>query len=253
MEIRGGNFPVAKLGDSSKVQVGDWVVAIGNALGLAGEPTVTVGVVSALNRTVREPGDSPGSGPFLFDVIQTSAPVNPGNSGGPLVNLDGEVIGINTLIAGQLGPGIQAQGIGFAISTAVAKAIADQITTTGKVIHTYLGIHDRPLYPAAAARLGIPETRGVLVLDVISGSPADRSGLQPGDVITAVDGAAIASDIALAEVLRTRRPGDDITLSVVRNAQKMRVRVRLGQSRSGGPQAMSCEQREQPLRGLLTW
>src|SRR5581483_11366470 len=117
VQIDAPDLPVAALGDSSELQVGDWVVAIGNALGLPGGPTVTVGVVSALGRTIQEPGTRTNSaGPFLFDVIQTDAPINPGNSGGPLVDLDGQVVGISSVMAGQAEPGVQAQGIGFAIA-----------------------------------------------------------------------------------------------------------------------------------------
>jgi serine protease Do len=126
VQISGDNLPVVQLGDSRQVQLGDWVVAIGNALALPGGPTVTAGVVSALGRTVQEPaspgpgGGGPGqaqgqaAGPLLFDVIQTDAPINPGNSGGPLLDLQGRLVGINTLVAGQAEPGVQAQGIGFA-------------------------------------------------------------------------------------------------------------------------------------------
>ncbi|MDA8216009.1 MAG: trypsin-like peptidase domain-containing protein, partial [Dehalococcoidales bacterium] len=141
VKIDGSNLPVAKLGDSTQLQVGDWLVAIGNALALPGGPTVTAGVVSALGRTVQEPADQSGTpGPFLFDVIQTDAPINPGNSGGPLVNLNGQVIGINTLVAGQAETGVQAQGIGFAIAISTAKPIADELVANGKVVHPYLGI-----------------------------------------------------------------------------------------------------------------
>jgi S1-C subfamily serine protease len=113
LQISGSNLPVAEIGDSSQLQVGDWVVAIGNALALPGGPTVSAGVVSALGRTVQEPGsNSTGNGPFLFDVIQTDAPINPGNSGGPLVNLAGQVIGLNTLVAGQAEPGCRPRGSG---------------------------------------------------------------------------------------------------------------------------------------------
>jgi len=155
LKIDGQNLPVASFGDSSQLQVGDWVVAIGNALALSGGPTVSAGVVSALGRTVQEPGETSGSqGPFLFDVVQTDAPINPGNSGGPLVDLQGKVIGINTLVAGQAEPGVQAQGIGFAISIAAAKPIADQLVATGQATHPYIGVQQIPLNPVIANRLG---------------------------------------------------------------------------------------------------
>jgi S1-C subfamily serine protease len=233
LQISGSNLPVAEIGDSSQLQVGDWVVAIGNALALPGGPTVSAGVVSALGRTVQEPGSSStGNGPFLFDVIQTDAPINPGNSGGPLVNLDGQVIGINTLVAGQAEPGVQAQGIGFAISMAAAKPVADQLVATGKVVHASLGIQYVPLNPAIAFQLGIQQTEGIVVADVVAASPADDAGLRPKDVITAVDNTPLKSDSALAQFISTHKPGDQLTLTVLRGNQQMTVKVTLGEMQS---------------------
>jgi S1-C subfamily serine protease len=237
VQISSDNLPVANLAASSQLQVGDWVVAIGNALALPGGPTVTQGVVSALGRTVQEPGSNSGggaasqaqAGPFLFDVIQTDAPINPGNSGGPLVDLSGRVIGINTLVAGQAEPGVQAQGIGFAISIATAKPIADQLVNTGQVVHPYIGIQYVPLNPAIATQLGIPtSTQGVVVGAVQTGSPADRAGLQARDVITAIDGQQLSSDTALAEAVNAHKPGDTLSFSVLRNGQQTTIQVTLG-------------------------
>ncbi|MEJ2261924.1 MAG: trypsin-like peptidase domain-containing protein [Anaerolineales bacterium] len=229
VQIKGNNLPVAELGDSNQLQVGDWVVAIGNALALPGGPTVTAGVVSALNRNIQEPSSGSGSsGPFLFNVIQTSAPINPGNSGGALVSLSGQVIGINTLIATQAGPGVQAQGIGFAIAISTAKPIADQLVATGKVVHTYLGINYIPLSPGIAAQLGVQETHGVVIINVASGSPADTAGLRPKDVITAVDGKALKTESALAEIEHSHKPGDKLSLTVIRGSQTLHIEVTLG-------------------------
>jgi S1-C subfamily serine protease len=229
VQIQGSDLPVARLGDSRRLQVGDWVVAIGNALALQGGPTVTQGVVSALGRTVQEPGDrGGGAGPFLFDVIQTDAPINPGNSGGPLVNLHGEVVGINTLVAGQAEPGVPAQGIGFAIAIATAKPIADELAATGHVEHPFLGIRYISLNPAIAAQLGVPTKDGVLIVEVAANSPAAKAGLQPDDVITAVEGKAVQDASALAYVVTTHRPGERLTLTVVRGNQQRRVPLTLG-------------------------
>ncbi len=230
VQISGSNLPVAALGDSSQLQVGDWVVAIGNALALDGGPTVTAGVVSALGRTVQEPSDTSAQGPYLFDVIQTSAPINPGNSGGPLVNLAGQVIGINTLVAGQAEPGVPAQGIGFAISMAAAKPIADQLVATGKVVYPYIGISDVDLNPAIAAQLGTAEQEGIVIRRVASGSPASQAGLQRFDVIPAIDGKPLSGDSDLQRLLRSHKPGDTLTLSVVRGDQKLTVKVVLGEA-----------------------
>jgi S1-C subfamily serine protease len=230
VQISGSNLPVAELGDSSQLQVGDWVVAIGNALALPGGPTVSAGVVSALGRTVQEPGSSTStSGPYLFDVIQTDAPINPGNSGGPLVNLAGQVIGMNTLVAGQAEPGVQAQGIGFAISMAAAKPVADQLVATGKAVHASLGIQYVPLSPSIAFRLGIEQTQGIVVADVAAASPADTAGIQPRDVITAVNNIPLKSDADFAQFMSQHKPGDEVTLTVLRNNAPTSVKVKLGE------------------------
>ncbi|MDQ6672759.1 MAG: trypsin-like peptidase domain-containing protein [Chloroflexota bacterium] len=256
VQIQGDNLPVAALGDSGQLQVGDWVVAIGNALALPGGPTVTQGVVSALGRTVQEPGGQPGgqqpgqpggaqpggggaqgtpntgaqaAGPFLFDVVQTDAPINPGNSGGPLVDMQGRVIGINTLVAGQAEPGVQAQGIGFAISIATAKPIADQLVQSGHVVHPFIGIQYVPLNPALAARLGVQVQDGAVIGQVVPGSPAAAASLQPEDVITTIDGATLQGESALAEAINQHKPGDTISLGVLRNRQQVKVDVTLGE------------------------
>jgi S1-C subfamily serine protease len=229
VQISGSNLPVAKLGDSKKLQVGDWVVAIGNALALPGGPTVTAGVVSALDRTVQEPAGPTSQGPFLFDVIQTSAPINPGNSGGPLANLNGEVVGINTLVAGQAEPGVQAQGIGFAIAISTAKPIADQLVATGKVIHPYMGIGYIPLNPAIAAQLGIQAKEGVVIARVVPGSPAEKAGLQVREVITEVDGTPLTGESTLAQIINEHKPGDTLTLTVLKGTQQSTVKLTLGE------------------------
>jgi S1-C subfamily serine protease len=230
VQISGSNLPVAELGDSTQMRVGDWVVAIGNALALPGGPTVTGGVVSAMDRTIQEPATSSGTaGPFLFGLIQTDAPINPGNSGGPLVNLDGQVIGINTLGGGSTSSGTQTYGIGFAISMATAKPIADQLVATGKVVHPYVGIEYVPLSPAVSAQNGISVPYGAYIEKVVSGSPAAQAGLQAGDVITAIDGTKIESDSALAQILSGDKPGDTVTLTVLRGSQTLTIKVTLAQ------------------------
>jgi serine protease Do len=239
--VHGDNLPVAQLGDSGQLQVGDWVVAIGNALALPGGPTVTQGVVSALGRTVQEPGAQPGggpaspgsqsqsAGPFLFDVIQTDAPINPGNSGGPLVNLQGQVVGINTLVAGLAEPGVQAQGIGFAISIATARPIADQLVQAGQIVHPFIGIQYVPLNPALAARLGVQAQDGMVVGQVVPGSPAAAAGVRQQDIITAIDAQPLQGESALAEAINGHKPGDTITLTVLRGQQQLSVQVKLGE------------------------
>jgi len=242
LQITGDNLPKIAVGDSGQLQVGQWVVAVGYALGLEGQPTVTQGVVSAVNRTVQEPSDSQGgnnpfqqqqpqqsaSAPYLFDVIQTDAAINPGNSGGPLVNLNGEVVGINTLEAGSAEPGVQSQGIGFAIAINTAKKIANEIVTTGHATHPYVGVEYQPLSPAAAAQLNVSATQGALIESVVDGSPAATAGLQKGDIVTQIDGKDLTTDSAFAEMVDNHKPGDVVTLTVQRNGQTMSIKVTLG-------------------------
>ena len=199
IQVQADNLPTAQLGDSTQLQVGDWVVAIGNALALPGGPTVTQGVVSALGRTVQEPGKltlqrklrvAGGRAASVGRVVlvanrrllvhSCSTSFRPmrlstqANSGGPLVNLQGQVIGINTLVAGQAEPGVQAQDIGFAISIATARPIADQLTQNGRVVHPFIGIQYAPLTPAIAAQLGAQVQDGAVIGQVVPGSPAAR-------------------------------------------------------------------------------
>ena len=245
VKVSGTQLTPLALGDSSKLAVGQWVVAIGNALALPGGPTVTAGVVSALGRTVQEPpiqtssaapgagGATPSttSGPYLFDVIQTSAPINPGNSGGPLVDLNGEVVGINTLAAVQTQPGgPQAQGIGFAIAINTARKIATTLIAQGHVDYPYLGIDVVTNSPALAAQYGLPSATGVAVVQLPTGSPAAAAGVRSKDVITAIDGQAITDTSNLSEVLASHKPGDKVMLTWVRapGNQKVSKTVTLG-------------------------
>ena len=210
--------------------VGDWVVAIGNAIALPGGPTVTAGVAGALGRTIQEPADQSGApGPFLYDLIQTDAAINPGNSGGALVNLAGQVVGINTLVAGMAEPGVQAQGIGFAIAINSAKPIAQQLVASGKAVHPFLGIQYSALTPSIARQLGIQDGQGIVVLQVVAGSPSDKAGLKRQDVLTQVDDQKIADESTLGRVLSTHKPGDVLTLQVRRGSQTMPVTVTLGE------------------------
>lgn len=223
VQVTGASLTPLPLGDSSKLTVGEWVVAIGNALALQGGPTVTHGVVSALGRTVQEPPIQSGSGqnaqtaagPYLFDVIQTSAPINPGNSGGPLVNLNGQVVGINTLEAGQAEPGVQAEGIGFAIAINTAKKIADTLIAQGHVTYAYLGVSVTSNTPALAAQYGLPNVPGVAVRSVQAGSPAATAGIASKDVITAIGSQAITDTSNLFGDLESYKPGDKVAVTWV--------------------------------------
>ena len=229
LKIKGQGLPIARLGDSQRLQAGQWVVAIGNALGLPGGPTVTAGVVSALGRTVQEPGENGGPGPFLFDVIQTDAAINPGNSGGPLIDLQGDVIGINTIVATQAEPGVPAQGIGFAISIASAKAIADQLVADGHASHPYLGVQAVALTPIIASRLDTTVKTGVVVVSVGSDTPAAAAELQPRDIITEIDGTAVSDDATFAKIINSHKPGDAVDLTVVRGKKTLHLKATLAE------------------------
>jgi len=219
IKIDGTNLPVATLGDSDQLKIGQWVVAIGNALGLEGGPTVTVGIVSALNRTLsaQETG-----GTTMEHLIQTDAAINPGNSGGPLVDLNGNVIGINTAKIQS------AEGIGFAIAINQAKQIVQQLLSGTP--QGYLGVAVVTVTPALAARYNLPVNQGVLIVDVSQGSPAAQSGLRPGDVVIQADGKNMTSASDLEQTIRSHKPGDKLTLTINRNGQQQTITATLGQA-----------------------
>lgn len=225
VQIEGDDLPTAEIGDVAHLKVGEWVVAIGNALSLEGGPTVTTGVVSALGRAVQAPGDSPQtSGPYLLNLIQTDAAINPGNSGGPLINLEGQVVGINTLAAGE------AEGIGFAIATPTLRRIAEQLVTNGRAVHPYIGVRYVPLSPAIAVELDTDIEDGVAIGAVEPGSPADQAGLRARDIVTEVDGRPLETESAFAEAIDEHRPGDVLTLTVARGGDEREVQVTLGEA-----------------------
>ena len=214
----------AKFGDSGTVQAGDVVLAIGNPLGLSG--SVTQGIISATDRAVTEPATDDSPAATLPGAIQTSAPINPGNSGGALVSASGQVIGIPTLAAGSPQGGGQAQGIGFAIPSNLARDIATQIIDTGHVTNS----HRAAIGAEVATVLGPDGTAGgVGVVAVTSGGGAERAGLRAGDVITAVGGAQTTDTAALSRALAAAEPGDTVTVTIGRDGQDRSVQVRLGE------------------------
>jgi len=214
----------ARFGDSDTVQAGDVVLAIGNPLGLSG--SVTQGIISATDRAVTEPATEGSPAATLPGAIQTSAPINPGNSGGALVSASGQVVGIPTLAAGSPQGGGQAQGIGFAIPSNLARDIATQIIDTGHVTNS----HRAAIGAEVATVLGPDGTAGgVGVVAVTSGGGAERAGLRAGDVITAVGGAQIPDTTALTQALAAAKPGDKVTVTVTRDGQDHNVQVTLGE------------------------
>jgi serine protease Do len=216
LKIGGGPFPVATLGNAADLRVGQNAIAIGSPLGLAGGPSVTVGVVSALHRRL-----DTRSGPPLLDMIQTDAPISPGSSGGALLDANGAVIGLTTAVATSDG----AQGLGFATPIDVARSSADQLIAGGKVQHVWLGIEGTDVDPTTAKNMSIDG--GALVGKVVQGSPADKSGVQARDVIVAVDGQAVKTMGALVVALRSRTPGSTVSIDVRRGNETRHMKVSL--------------------------
>jgi S1-C subfamily serine protease len=220
-----GKVPaVAALGNSDVLNPGESVIAIGSPLGNF-KNTVTVGVVSATGRSI-----DTGNGYQIEDLIQTDAAINHGNSGGPLVNLAGEVIGINTLIVRNTGSGDVAEGLGFAIPVNTAQAVAQQIIQKGYFARPYLGISFQPINPDIALRYNLPSQWGVYITRVSSGSPASQAGLQEGDIITKVGDVTLDETHSYVNTLFTFKPGDQINLEVVRGNDTVQVKVTLGEA-----------------------
>jgi putative serine protease PepD len=214
---------VIALGSSATVKVGEPVVAIGAPLGLSG--TVTSGIISALDRTVEVPSDND-SLALLVSALQTDASINPGNSGGALVNCAGQLIGVPTAGATVPNSGGGSIGLGFAIPVDLAKAIADEIITTGRVTHAYFGMATLPIPPAAAAQAGVPE--GLYVQAVTPGGPAATAGLRAQDVITTIDGEPATSNLQLQELTLTKKPGDTVSIGYSRAGQSATATITLG-------------------------
>ncbi len=206
-------LPHVDLGNSEKVEVGEWVVAIGNPFGLG--HTVTAGIVSAKGRII-------GSGPY-DDFIQTDASINPGNSGGPLFNLRGEVVGINTAIV-QGG-----QGIGFATPIQLAKSILSQLKEKGKVTRGQLGVFIQPLTPDLAENLGVRGKQGALVADVTKDGPAEKAGIRSGDLITSYDGREVREEHELPAMVAATKPGTKVTVKVFREGKELSFPVTIAE------------------------
>ena len=220
-----GKVPaVATLGNSDKLDSGESVIAIGSPLGTF-KNTVTVGVISGTGRSI-----DTGQGYQIEDLIQTDAAINHGNSGGPLVNLAGEVIGINTLIVRSTNSGDVAEGLGFAIPVNTAQAVAQQIIRQGYFARPYIGISFQPINPNIAARYNLSAQWGAYVTNVSSGSPASTAGLQQGDIITKVGDVTLDETHSYVNSLFTFNPGDTITLTFMRNGQEMQVQITLGEA-----------------------
>jgi putative serine protease PepD len=220
------NLKPITLGTSSSVEVGEPVIALGAPLGLSG--SVTSGIVSALDRTVEVPAEDDKNA-LLVSAVQTDAAINPGNSGGALVNCSGQLVGVPS--AGATVPNESGEasggsiGVGFAIPVDAAKTISAEIITTGHVTHAYFGLQTVPIPEAAAAEAGVPT--GLFVAGVPAGGPAQKAGIQPGDVITTINGKPATSNVQLQELTLTKQPGDTVELGYSRNGKATTTTVTL--------------------------
>jgi S1-C subfamily serine protease len=218
VKIDGDNHPTAALGTATGLKVGHQAIAIGSPLGLAGGPSLSVGVVSALGRQV----DSRGGGPPLLDMIQTDAPIAPGSSGGALLDNGGAVIGITTAIAvSEVG----AEGLGFATPIDIARDVAEQLITTGEVVHVWLGVEGEDLDNQRARELGVEG--GALIRRVRENSPADKAGVEARDVITSIEDKPVESMAGVVVALRNRKPGQVVRIGITRDKKPMTVTATL--------------------------
>jgi serine protease Do len=225
-------LPYVTFGDSDKLEVGDWVVAIGHPRGL--DQTVTQGIISAKHRRgITDPNS-------YQDFLQTDAAINPGNSGGPLLNLAGEVIGVNAAIVSESGG---FEGIGFAIPSNMAVHIARSLIAHGKVVRGWLGVSTQNLTPEMASTFGLNKPQGALIADLVVGGPADTAGLRRGDVVLAYQGHEIADGPALQDQVANTAVGADVTLTVWRNGRRQDVRVKIG-SQEDARQQLTVSVRE---------
>jgi serine protease Do len=247
LKIDANNLPVAALGNDEAVKIGEWVLAIGNPLGL--DFTVTAGIVSAKGRGTSDVPVNANNNWAITDFIQTDAAINPGNSGGPLVNIRGEVIGINTAIASTTG---FYSGYGFAIPVTLAKDVMDDIIEHGRVRRAILGVTITQVTPEDAAAAGLKEIKGVLVqpyTDANRDSPARRAGLEPGDVIVKADGRETDRVSTLQRIVRAHEPGETVELEAMRFGQRKQFRVRLGEAADSTTRLASAERPSEPSEG----
>lgn len=221
IKIKGSkDLPTLKLGDSEDIKVGNWVIAIGSPYGL--EDTVTVGVISAKERPVNI------GNRHYKHLLQTDASINPGNSGGPLLNLKGEVVGINTAI------NAQAQGIGFAIPSSTVKSVLDELIKEGHVTKPWIGVQIETLTPEIASYYGLRQDWGVIIMGVISGSPAAKSGLQQGDIVTSMDDKKVATVDELTDIVQAKQVGEKIKIEAIRNGQKVQITLEVAERPTTG-------------------
>jgi len=211
LRLPGDGYPSLPLRENGSLRAGDWVIAIGNALALPGGPTVTVGVVSALGRSIES---TPGV--TLYDLIQTDTSINPGNSGGPLIDLGGNLVGINTAVL-RGSSGVSVEGIGFAIDVETAQQVALQLVELGHVRWAWMGVFLADLSPEVAAQVGLPIREGVIIQNTLVDGPSDRAGIHPGDIVVNIDGHDIATVSDLTRLLKQEfKAGQEVEVEVFR-------------------------------------
>jgi serine protease Do len=231
LKVDGSNLPVAELGDSNDLQIGQQVVAIGNALGQY-QNTVTEGVISAIGRAIQAGDSGSGSVESLENMIQTDAAINSGNSGGPLINLLGQVIGINTAVDQQ------GQSIGFAIPVNVAKSAISSVIASGKVVRPMLGVSYIPITKEFAVSNNLPVSEGAYIygsknqIAVIPGGPADKAGLNEGDIITKINNDKIAANKSLSNIISQYKVGDKVKITYLRDSKEKTVTLILVETKS---------------------
>jgi serine protease Do len=221
------SYPFLALGTDVPLRVGDWVIAIGNALALPGDLTVTVGVVSALGRTLELSPEV-----TFYDLIQTDAVINPGNSGGPLLDLEGKLVGINTAILRQSGSGGRSavEGIGFAINTETAILVSSQLVESRRVRWAWMGAYLGDLIPELAAQAGIPVSDGVVIRDVLGRGPAAAAGIQRGDIIQSIAGIKVSTVRDLTRRLSQEfSAGQEVEVELYRNGTTLILPMVLGE------------------------
>ena len=211
LQLPGDGYPSLPLRENGSLRAGDWVIAIGNALALPGGPTVTVGVVSALGRSIEA---SPGI--TLYELIQTDTSINPGNSGGPLIDLNGDLIGINTAVL-RGSSGVAVEGIGFAINIETAQQVAEQLVELGHVRWAWMGVYLADLIPEVAAEVGLPIREGVIIRDTVLDGPSHQAGMIPGDILVNIAGHDIATISDLTRLLKQEfSAGQSVEVEVYR-------------------------------------
>ena len=235
LRLPGDGYQSLSFQENGGLRVGDWVIAIGNALALPGGPTVTVGVVSALGRSIEASEDV-----TLYDLIQTDTSINPGNSGGPLIDLAGNLVGINTAVlrGTGLGGGVSVEGIGFAINSETAQQVAQQLVEFGRVRWAWMGVFLADLSPEVAAEVGLPIREGVIIRTTVIDGPSDLAGIQPGDIVVSIGGHDIATVSDLTRLLKQE-------FSV---GQKVQVKVFRTANGAGTRETLTLELGERPQR-----